>query len=360
MSEVLAEYDRTVALYAAFVQKVESLMRDLLGDSKIGVHSITSRLKQRTSLAGKITKVTGRYESVSDITDVVGVRIICYFDDDVDRIAKIVEAEFDVDRAKSVDKRILLDPDRFGYLSLHYVVTLRADRVALAEYKRYEGLKAEVQIRSLLQHAWAEIEHDLGYKTARAIPRPIRREFSRLAGLLEIADTEFRNIRIALAAYERQLPNSIENSPKSVAIDKTSLRAFLVASDMLRAIDAQLAILAGGGVIPISDEALEPKVAALDHLGFSSVGDLEESLSKNESAILQFAQRWIQKSSRGVREGTSLMYLGYVMTARTTDLDRVVKFLSAASIGSFTERQDLARSVVETYRIIASSDSAET
>jgi ppGpp synthetase/RelA/SpoT-type nucleotidyltranferase len=71
-----------------------------------------------------------------------------------------------------------------------------------------------------LQHAWAEIEHDLGYKTALGVPRNVRRQFSRLAGLLEIADTEFASIRDRLSSYERDLPGLIEQSPDEVLLDK--------------------------------------------------------------------------------------------------------------------------------------------
>lgn len=83
-----------------------------------------------------------------------------------------------------------MEPDRFGYCSVHYVVEMSQKRLNLYEHQAYEGLKCEIQIRSVLQHAWAEIEHDLGYKSEIAIPKRIRRNFSRLAGLLEIADKE--------------------------------------------------------------------------------------------------------------------------------------------------------------------------
>jgi ppGpp synthetase/RelA/SpoT-type nucleotidyltranferase len=113
----------------------------------------------------------------------------------------MVEREFVVDRTNSVDKRTLLDPDRFGYQSLHYVAALSVARTGLAEYGRFTGLRVEIQIRSTLQHAWAEIEHDLGYKSAAGVPRDIRRRFSRIAGLLELADEEFSVIRRDLDAY---------------------------------------------------------------------------------------------------------------------------------------------------------------
>lgn len=61
---------------------------------------------------------------MSDIKDISGIRIITFFPDDVDAVAKLIQKEFAIDYSQSVDKRILLDPDRFGYLSLHYVAKL--------------------------------------------------------------------------------------------------------------------------------------------------------------------------------------------------------------------------------------------
>lgn len=83
------------------------------------------------------------------------MRIITYFSEDVDKIASIIQSEFEVDEHNSVDKRIKLDPVRFGYLSLHYVVKLNSTRVRLSEYIIFKDLKVEIQIRSILQHAWA-------------------------------------------------------------------------------------------------------------------------------------------------------------------------------------------------------------
>ena len=74
--------------------------------------------------------------------------------------------------------------ERFGYQSVHYLVALKEDRTSLSEYLQYKGLIAEIQVRTILQHAWAEIEHDIQYKSSETIPQPIRRRFMQLAGLL--------------------------------------------------------------------------------------------------------------------------------------------------------------------------------
>jgi len=79
-------------------------------------------------------------------------------------------------------------------LPLHYVASLISEREKLTEYKRFAGIKVEIQIRSTLQHAWAEIEHDIGYKGENSVPDSLKRNFSRVAALLEVADIELMQL----------------------------------------------------------------------------------------------------------------------------------------------------------------------
>jgi len=208
-TNILAEYDEKCDLYHNFATSVKRLLKVLLSKEGVVCNDINSRLKDRDSLSGKIDK-KNKYEKLDDLTDIAGIRVITYYSDDVDKVAEIIEKEFDIDRENSIEKRASLEPDRFGYCSVHYVVEMTSKRLELPEYMPYKGLKCEIQIRSVLQHAWAEIEHDLGYKADVAIPRNIRRNFSRLAGLLEIADKEFQEIRQRLICYEDEVSKNID------------------------------------------------------------------------------------------------------------------------------------------------------
>lgn len=151
-AKLMTQYSSFCLTYEAFKQELEHLITRLLNENNIRVHSISSRLKDETSLRRKIDKTSDKYSSLDDITDIVGLRVITYFNDEVDAVAKLIEQEFDIDSPNSVDKRALLDPDRFGYLSFHYVVSLNSTRCELTEYRKFSSLKAEIQIRSILQH----------------------------------------------------------------------------------------------------------------------------------------------------------------------------------------------------------------
>lgn len=108
------------------------------------------------------------------------------------KVSEIIVQQFDV--VEKVD-RSGFDSDRLGYRSIHYLVRLSEARLSLPEYARFAGLVGEIQVRTILQHAWAEIEHDIQYKTVVSLPTAVRRRFQALAGLIEIADREFQAIQ---------------------------------------------------------------------------------------------------------------------------------------------------------------------
>ncbi|AWM32949.1 RelA/SpoT domain-containing protein [Hymenobacter nivis] len=93
------------------------MLGDILSERKIAIHSITGRTKDRESLIGKLTKIDSNYKSITDITDLAGLRIITYFAEDVDKVAEAIADEFAIGNNNSIDKRRSLAADRFGYLS---------------------------------------------------------------------------------------------------------------------------------------------------------------------------------------------------------------------------------------------------
>lgn len=196
---ILEEYDRQRGLYSDYGLTIQSLIRDLLAAEDFHPHSVQQRIKDRVSLARKILANVD-YLTLSDLTDVLGIRVITYFADEVDVVAEIVKRQFKVH--KESNKRSE-DPNEFGYRSLRYVVGLNAVRAGLPEYKRFSDLKCEIQIRSILDHAWAEIEHDKGYKGTFLIPPAIQKRFSELAAFLGNIDRQFQDLRDDLQEYGR-------------------------------------------------------------------------------------------------------------------------------------------------------------
>lgn len=343
----LAQYEVEEPRYREIAVTVSNLLSQILKDEGVQVHSVTSRCKSAESLAQKISKPDKSYDSLSDITDLAGVRVITYFSSDVQRVASIIEREFAIDRENSIDKRELLESDRFGYQSLHYVFSLSTRRLRLPEYKKYDRLKLEIQVRSILQHAWAEIEHDLGYKTESGIPKEIRRRFARIAGLLEVSDVEFDAIRQSLVEYEQKVPEQIAQSPESVEIDLASLRAVFATSRVLIELDTFIAGLLGAKVSPPATSNLERLIPRLEFVGVKSIGELESIASTEGPAIRAFAAEWVENQYKEVPAGISVIYICYLTLGRRQDPELVMRFLDNMKLGLPASRPETAARVLK-------------
>lgn len=296
--EFATEYARAVAVLPRFGAALESLIPDLLKARNIKIHSVQSRVKSEESatikLARKVAE-SGELRSLDSLTDLLGVRVITYFQDEVAAVAQLITEEFVIDEANTVDKGAALDADRFGYVSMHYVAELRQSRAGLAEYQSYAGIKFEVQIRSILQHAWAEIEHDLGYK-AEAVPRAVRRRFSRLAGLLELADDEFIGIREEIAAHQTVARETIQQGALAIEIDQDSLSAFVQSRQQIRQLDRAIARATNCTLRNrIDEEFMGRQAAHLTGLGFASIEELSNYLDQEWELLKSFVNALLSR-----------------------------------------------------------------
>lgn len=330
-ADLSSEFSERRALYEEFAACLHRLLGDLSKAADVRLHSLTWRAKSVPSLVAKLQrKAAGteqQYDSLDDVTDLVGVRAIAYFEDHVGEFVKLVEEQFQVDAANSSDKLAALSADQFGYRSVHLVVSLSPPRSDLPEYERYKGLKAEVQVRSILQHAWAEIEHDLGYKTAAAVPAHLRRRFSRLAGLLELADEEFAAIRIALDEHRASVSAAVGGGASLVTIDRDSIRELAVTSELVRRADLFFAECLEGTVAPGSrDPELHSVLAtALGLAGYVYIDALEEALRENEPQLRRFAEEIAKRQPASGRGGRLVPGIGLFHLAIYTVIRRLGK-----------------------------------
>jgi ppGpp synthetase/RelA/SpoT-type nucleotidyltranferase len=347
VEKMLAEYDDRLVLHESFARTCEGLIRQLLKSESLRVHSVTSRVKERQHLAEKISRTGKDYATLSDVTDVVGVRVITHFEDEVDRIAEVVQREFKVDPIRSIDKRRALDPDRFGYISLHFICSMRQDRAALAEYREFGGVSCETQIRSILQHAWAEIEHDLGYKVGAPIPAPIRRRFSRLAGLLEIGDSEFTLIRNDLAAYAEHVTEDIQERPSSVGLDDVSLKAFIASDPTSTYLAKEIAAHVGA---TLEDEPNFQFLAEIvKYTGITTIEELQTALDTRKEFILKQYKSRVEKGKYAtLNPGIGIFHLFEVLLAEKGDVKELQKAFQKFNIG----RGDYAQAAEQVFNAI--------
>ena len=228
------EYRRIRGRYEAFAQAVKEILVQALRAADIRVSSVEPRAKDPESFGAKAElpsdsdhRAPKYRRPIDEITDLAGVRIIAFFPRTLASIGDCIREEFDVIEHTDHGQKLYQDK-RFGYRSDHYLVKINGKRTELPEYEPHRGLVAGVQVRTILQHAWAEIEHDIQYKASITTPNTIRRRFMSLAGLLEIADREFQAIQDEDKELKRLARTSVEKGVlEEVEITADALRSYL-------------------------------------------------------------------------------------------------------------------------------------
>jgi putative GTP pyrophosphokinase len=356
IDNILSEYDKNVSLYEALSRKISALLKEAIRDEGLYVHSIHYRVKERDGLGDKLNRPDTSFKKLGDLTDIAGIRVTTYYSSDVDRVADIVRREFSIDRENSIDKRALLDPDRFGYLSLHYVVSLSKSHAKLTGCKQLASLKAEIQIRSILQHAWAEIEHDLGYKSKHAIPVQMRRRFSRLSGLLELADHEFDGLRKDLRDYSDEIATAQDID---MPIDKISMAHFIQRSDLVRILDEEIQRQTGLDLV-FEDWFAESLVDKLLFVGISKLSDLETGLIHRSKVISRFAIEHLRgRTYSRINQGVCIYYFCTELLAETGDENRILEYLETFSLGESGKRRRFALGIIEKYKSISDAQKSD-
>jgi ppGpp synthetase/RelA/SpoT-type nucleotidyltranferase len=164
----IKQYNKEFDYYQKLSQIVSNKIEDQL--FKRGIKAIvTYRAKKPDRLKDKLIKRNEekKYKSVEDIfediVDLSGIRISLYFPSERDFIDELITELFTVEKKKvfPTNAHTPKYTKRFsGYWATHYRIKLKED----SSNKRYLGTLAEIQVASVLMHAWSEVEHDLVYK----------------------------------------------------------------------------------------------------------------------------------------------------------------------------------------------------
>ena len=198
--EAAANYSVIRETNVRFAAELESLLTRVLNAKRIAFHQVTARAKTVDKFADKAVKPEEEHPErpkyanpMVDITDMTGVRVIVLNRSALKDVDDTVRTLFkERERTDKGDRN--LERGTVGYESIHYLVQFNSDRSDLLENREFANLTAEIQIRTILQHAWAEIEHDIRYKTSSDPHKVISQRFAALAGLVNIGDREFDEI----------------------------------------------------------------------------------------------------------------------------------------------------------------------
>ena len=202
----------------------ESLIGSLTADvDGLEAPTVISRVKDREEC---IKKFARKYQteleeketpySIKDyITDLIGLRVVCYYETDISKVVNILRDNFKVIEESDKSAELESQENVFGYKGHHLDLRISQQRAELPEYKRYRDLRFEVQVRSTIQDAWSVLDHKIKYK--KSIPHELKRQINALAALFEIADREFTNIRILTEELKENKAEKVKSDSASTS-----------------------------------------------------------------------------------------------------------------------------------------------
>ena len=321
---ILEDYRKQKENFVKLGNVVHDMLANIAKEAGLTVLAVEHRVKEEKSLAGKLERKGDGYNSFEDVTDILGCRVICFLSDEVDKIGKKVEESFVVDWENSSNKKDLLKENAFGYLSLHYICSLPfgdkwPDEIC--------GKKFEIQIRTILQHAWSAIHHDIGYKSDFGVPRDINRQFARLAGLLELADDEFVRARDNMLAYTEDIRKRIiTDDADEVAINMISLNEYVLHNKNMQKLIKEIADISNAEISVIDPESYIPQLA---YLGVKKLGDIEVMVKENYDLAIKLANKTLSVANLDiVSSSVALRFLCRAeLLNKNYDLDKIVEFL---------------------------------
>ncbi len=282
---ILEEFDIRKSEYQKAGGKMSELLEKALKKTTLKFLPISERIKERKSLEKKIQDK--KYKALSDLTDIYGIRVIVFQNSDVDKVEKIIKNIFNFDTVNSVDKRIKESND-FGYNSMHSIVSLNVnDRLNL-----FSDVKIEIQVRTVLQHAWAEFSHELGYKNKDSVPSEFLSDINRISALLEVGDNEFERLRNERSRYKRRINKELLEGGV-IEINQSSLKVFLDNNEYLKEVTNILRKDFNIRLVE-SNSNYGEIIARLKILNINDVNSLNRFLKEHHNHFINFVKVFFQ------------------------------------------------------------------
>ncbi len=284
--ELVEWYIKERPSYVNLANKVESIIKEVLDSEGAKYYSISSRAKEIDSFISKASKEKYN-DPQKQLQDLAGIRIITYVKSEVNLCCELIKPLFNLDDKSSSDKGKELGHDKVGYRSVHYVATLNEERFILPEYKLFEGLYFEIQIRTILEHAWADIAHDRSYKFKGEFPPEydIERRFALASATLELVDREFDSIAKTLDEYEIEEERKTESGELDSPINITSLNKYL-SNKVIR-------LMKNENFQPTFNNRADNIIEELLSYGISKIQDLDDIIDEDNIEFLEFSNNFL-------------------------------------------------------------------
>lgn len=326
---IIEEYQKDLLLLEEYANAVFEDLNQIVDHPLLNIQSITGRIKEPTSLQTKFDSKE-KYKSLSDITDLVGLRIITTYRKELEYIKFQIERNFIVDD----ENGNMNEPgnlSQFGYSSLHFIIKGTKEKELKSADKKFTGLKCEIQIRTILQHAWAETSHKIYYKSDSEIASKHKRKLFRIAALLELADEEFDYLRKGVFKDQRKIlpnPTGYYTEYNELELTPENLQEYVLKSNVCNILDKKLAESSNNALHYNPDSILNKNFNHAKKLGVKNIGDLEKLLIENDQNILNTYEKqnesWLKLQSAFPQRdgnpssprGISITYLFYFLKGK--------------------------------------------
>lgn len=187
-----SDYDMLVIPYkdatANLLVRLDALNRDYrLKYKNYPIHHIQNRIKRRESIEKKLMKknlTVSAEEARENLTDIAGVRIICYFEEDIYSVVALIKKQADI--LVLIEKDYIQNPKENGYMSYHLIIGMPVYHTDGMEY-----YPVEIQLRTMTMDLWASMEHRICYKED-GIADDKRGKFKDMSSQLQNMEREIR------------------------------------------------------------------------------------------------------------------------------------------------------------------------
>lgn len=326
---LLEQYRDVESDYTLLVLLVKGLLQDALKRQGVDFLLVEGRAKDADRVVDKASRPHKQYKDpLQDITDLAGVRVVVRRQADLSAVVESLKGDFHVDPNRSIDKRAELDEDRFGYRAGHYIVRLKrppSDRPRLSE------LCAEIQVRTVLEDAWARASRGSLYESAASLPRALRRRFYSLAALLELADRELDDILTESARLIAEAKADLDAQDLELPLNVPNLVAYLESSSMVQ---RWVETIEGLGVAVGPIGAVDRDVMMAREAGLGTVAEVDAVLRAAGGWGDDFLAKFFENDRRNL-----VQVMGSVPDRMTDRNGTVTLFLIATFPDLFTKAE---------------------
>jgi putative GTP pyrophosphokinase len=254
----------------------------ILNRKQIGIHSIAGRVKTVDSFLEKVER-KAYSDPFAQAQDLVGARVVGLFLSDLPKIEQAIAETFDV--IDKDDHGVGGAVDTFGYMSFHYICRL-GESHAGPRYHDIGDAQFEIQVRTIVMDAWANISHQLAYKNESSIPDELRKDFHALSGLFYVADQHFE-------MFSKQINQSQATAERAIEADEAD-RLDVNIETVIALLKEMFPDRRRG-----DRETIAEFVDDIKSIGYATIGQLQADISRGLSDALEADLSYARDSGLG-------------------------------------------------------------